>query len=45
MKTTQQVLIVDNKPPCGAPCWPIVCDDCPFGDENTTLEQVQEMIG
>jgi hypothetical protein len=40
--TIQDVLYLD--PPCLAPCWPICCDDCPFGDLGTTLDEVQEMI-
>jgi hypothetical protein len=22
----------DGEPPCLVPCWPICCDDCPFGE-------------
>jgi len=29
-------------PHCETPCWPIECKCCPFGDENTTLEEIQE---
>jgi len=39
--TIQDALYLD--PPCLAPCWPICCDDCPFGDLGTTLDEVQEM--
>jgi hypothetical protein len=31
-------------PHCLAPCWPIVCRDCPFGDLNTTFEEFEKMI-
>lgn len=30
----------DDKPPCTAPCIPIVCDDCPFiGTEEDITEE------
>jgi len=29
-------------PHCMAPCWPIECKCCPYGDENTTLEEIQD---
>lgn len=29
---------------CQAPCWPVTCPDCKFGNENTTLEEIQAMI-
>ena len=35
---------LDGPQRCKAPCWPVCCDECPFGNIETTLEQVQEMI-
>jgi hypothetical protein len=31
-------------PVCLAPCWPIECKCCPYGDENTTLEEVEAVM-
>lgn len=29
-------------PHCLAPCWPIVCPDCPFGSMDQTLEESEK---